>query len=95
MFTSLTLTIRDAHGNVINGRNSADINDTDIGSLEDGASTVELTIRPTPLDTAYQCSTGTAESHFWEIKWGWTDLSSVSRIGGEIYEITVERMPWG
>ena len=93
--TSVTLTVKDCAGNVINNRSSVDINDNDIGSLVDGDSTVTLTIKPTALDTAFQGTTDTVESHYWRVNWGWDDAAAVARIGGDIYEIKVERMPWG
>ena len=97
--TSLTLTIKDAEGNVINSRSAVDINDTGIGSLEDvtvsGVDVVRLTVKPTTADTAFQCTTASKESHLWELKWGWDDDDGDPRISGKIYEIIVEQMPWG
>ena len=95
--TSLTLTIKDSEGNVINSRDSVDINDTGIGSLEDvvvgGIDVVRLTIKPVAADTAYQATDRTIESHMWRIDWGWTDTDGDSRTAGKIYEVKVERMP--
>ncbi len=92
--TSLTLTIHDDEGNVINSRSDVDINDTGIGSLVDGASTVTLTIKPVSADTAYQGDDSSdMESHYWKIKWGWNDGDGDARIGGEIYKLAIERLP--
>ena len=95
--TSLTFTIKDSDGNVINERDETDINDTGIGSLEDvevdGVTVVRLTIKPTVDDTAYQSTTGVLETHYWRIDWGWNDSDAVARTGGDIYSIKVERMP--
>lgn len=95
--TSLTLTIHDADGNVINSRTATNINDTGIGSLVDvvvGAVTVvRVTIKPTASDTAYQGSADVVESHYWKVIWGWTDAASVARTAGEVYEIKIERLP--
>ena len=94
--TSLTLTIKDCAGDVINSRNAVNINDTGIGSLEDvvvdGVTVVRLTVKPVAADTAFQANHGTKEVHRWEIKWGWTDGDGDARIGGEIYDINVERV---
>lgn len=95
--SSVTLSIRNCDGNTINGRSSTDINDTGIGSLADvtvdGTDVVRLTIKPTVDDTAYQGDKREEQSHFWEIKWGYNDGDGVTRTGGEIYEITIERPP--
>ena len=91
--TSLTLTIKDSDGNIINTRDAVDINDTGIGSLVDGASTVVLTIKPTAADTAYQGASGVVELHYWSVAWGWSDADLVARTGSEIWKIKCEQMP--
>lgn len=95
--TSVTLTIKDCSGAIINSRSNVNVNDNDIGSLADvtvdGVEVVRLTLKPTEGDTAYQGDKREVQSHFWTVEWGWNDGEGVARTSGEIYEIKVERSP--
>lgn len=86
---SLTLTIVDDRGNVINNRLKSDILDNNGGSLgDDGTLVIELQ----PDDNAFMNPVGVQELHRLEIEWEWQQQNGQRRTGKQVYELFVRRL---
>ncbi len=86
---TLTLTIQDEDGSVINSRNGTDILDANGGTL---ATDGTLTLKLTAADNAFQSSDKTRERHFVELAWTWDDAQSVEQTGKQTYILWVEKL---
>ena len=86
---SVTLTIVDEYGNVINDRNAQDILDANGGSLaEDGT----LVVKMMPADNPFVNEVGTVEQHSIEVGWTWQDLQADIMTGKQVWTVNVQRL---
>ena len=88
---TLTITLKDSGGTVINSRSASNVLDNDIGTLAtDGTVTLKLA----PLDNAFQGDTDIVEeSHWMLLEWTWDDSDSDEQTGSELFEIPIRKMP--
>lgn len=89
---TLTMTLKDSVGNIINSRDGTDIKNTGIGAVAaDGTVTVKLN----STDNAFQGASGLLEeTHSLLLTWTWDDDDDDELTGREEFEFKVRTQPW-
>lgn len=85
---TLTLSIWDSAGSIVNGRDEVDVKDSTIGTL---ATDGTVTIKFESADMAFLASSGTIEKRYVRLTWTFDDEESVERTGRKTWKIPIEK----